>query len=137
MKVVKWVVAKLQGDKKTASCWRVTNPHPGLPWNFMTHGFLDPSAFPDKTTTGDGRTDRQTDARTDRRHSSNTKHSSSHQLFICSGVVGARRHGLNGAFGVSKFPVDLLSPALSLRFCCCDGLPALYGRVQELAGVTP
>ena len=24
---------------------RVTNQHPHLPWNFMTHGFLGPSAF--------------------------------------------------------------------------------------------
>ena len=30
-------VAKLQGD----------NQHPNLPWNFKTHGFLDPSAFPE------------------------------------------------------------------------------------------
>ena len=25
----------------------VTNRHPNLPWNFMTHGFQDPSAFPE------------------------------------------------------------------------------------------
>ena len=31
------MVAKLQGD----------NQHPSLPWNFITHGFLDPSAFAD------------------------------------------------------------------------------------------
>ena len=30
------MVAKLQG----------INQHPSLPWNFITHGFLDPSAFP-------------------------------------------------------------------------------------------
>ena len=54
-KAVKWVVAKLQGDKTASFCrkdermrsYRVTNQHPNLPWNFMTHGFLDPSAFPD------------------------------------------------------------------------------------------
>ena len=27
--------------------YRVTKQHPSLPWNFMTHGFLDPFAFPD------------------------------------------------------------------------------------------
>ena len=27
--------------------YRVTKQHPSLPWNFMTHGFLDRSAFPD------------------------------------------------------------------------------------------
>ena len=32
----KCVVAKFQGDKSD----------PNLPWNFITHGFLDPSAFP-------------------------------------------------------------------------------------------
>ena len=37
----KWVVAKLQGD----------NQHPSLPWNFITHGILDPSAFPDELQT--------------------------------------------------------------------------------------
>ena len=26
---------------------REINQHPSLPWNFITHGFLDPSAFPD------------------------------------------------------------------------------------------
>ena len=25
----------------------MTNQHPSLPWNFMTHGFLDLSAFPE------------------------------------------------------------------------------------------
>ena len=25
----------------------MTKQHPSLPWNFVTHGFLDPSAFPD------------------------------------------------------------------------------------------
>ena len=30
--------------------YRVTNPHPNLPWNFMAHGLLDPSAFPDSTS---------------------------------------------------------------------------------------
>ena len=55
MQAVKWVVAKLQGDKKqkkklllAAGKWvvaklRVTKQHPNLPWNFMTPGFLDPS----------------------------------------------------------------------------------------------
>ena len=27
--------------------YREINQHPSLPWNFITHGFLDPSAFPD------------------------------------------------------------------------------------------
>ena len=55
MKAVKWVVAKLQGDKAVfflqrnewLRSYRVTNQHPSLPWNFTTHGFLYPSAFPD------------------------------------------------------------------------------------------
>ena len=50
--------AKSQGDK-TASffthhyeygwsrSYRVTNQHPDLPWNFVTHGLLDPSAVPE------------------------------------------------------------------------------------------
>ena len=54
-KLSKWVVAKLQGDETALFCgknersrrYRVTNQHPGLPLNFMTHGFLDPSAFPE------------------------------------------------------------------------------------------
>ena len=25
----------------------MTNQRPSLPWKFMTHGFLDPSAFPE------------------------------------------------------------------------------------------
>ena len=28
--------------------YREINQHPNLPWNFITHGFMDPSAFPDK-----------------------------------------------------------------------------------------
>ena len=37
---------------KTASfewsrSYREINQHPGLPWNFINHGFLDPSAFPE------------------------------------------------------------------------------------------
>ena len=35
--LLKRVVAKLQGETQ----------HPSLTWNFVTHGFLDPSAFPD------------------------------------------------------------------------------------------
>ena len=62
-------VAKLKGDKnsewKLSNGWsrsyreiklllqenewsrsyREMNQHPSLPWNFITHGFLDPSAF--------------------------------------------------------------------------------------------
>ena len=56
MQAVKWVVAKLQGDKTASFCREMSgrevtgslsNQHPSLPWNFITHGFLDPSAFPD------------------------------------------------------------------------------------------
>ena len=56
MQAVKWVVAKLQGDKTASFCresewsrsYREINQHPNLPWNFITHGFLDPSTFPEK-----------------------------------------------------------------------------------------
>ena len=51
MQAVKWVVAKLQGDFLQGNEWsrsyREINRHPSLPWNFITHGFLDPSAVPD------------------------------------------------------------------------------------------
>ena len=55
MQAVKWAVAKLQGDKTASFCrkisgresYRVTNQHPSLPWNFMTHAFLHPSASPE------------------------------------------------------------------------------------------
>ena len=56
MEAIKWAVAKLHGDKlpafflwerKWSRSYRVTNQHPNLPWGFMTHGFLDPFAFPD------------------------------------------------------------------------------------------
>ena len=68
---VSWV-AKLKGDKKSerklsngwsrssreikpllsagnewSRSYREIDQHPSLPWNFITHGFLDPSAFPD------------------------------------------------------------------------------------------
>ena len=33
--------------------YKEVNQHPSLPWNFITHGFLDPSAFPEKKTTPD------------------------------------------------------------------------------------
>ena len=36
----------LQGNEWSRS-YREINQHPGLPWNFITHGFLDPSAFCD------------------------------------------------------------------------------------------
>ena len=29
--------------------YREINQHPSLPWNFVTHGFLDPSAFPERS----------------------------------------------------------------------------------------
>ena len=56
MQAVKWVVAKLQGDKHASFCremswsrsYREINQHSSLPWNFITHGFLDPSAFPER-----------------------------------------------------------------------------------------
>ena len=54
MQAVKWVVAKLQGGKTASFCREMSgrevtgrNQHPSLPWNFITHGFLDPSALPD------------------------------------------------------------------------------------------
>ena len=55
MKAVKWVVAKLQGDITVYFCRKMSargscreiNQHPSLPWNFMTHGFLNPFPFPD------------------------------------------------------------------------------------------
>ena len=34
------------GNEWSRSCKEI-NRHPSLPWNFITHGFLDPSAFPD------------------------------------------------------------------------------------------
>ena len=37
----------LQGNEWSRS-YRKINQHPNLPWNFITHGFLDPSAFPDQ-----------------------------------------------------------------------------------------
>ena len=60
MQAVKWAVAKLEGDKTAfflqgnewpRSC-RETNQHLSLPWNFITHGFLDPSAFPEDLSIG-------------------------------------------------------------------------------------
>ena len=56
MQAVKWMVAKLQGFETAFflqgnEWWRSykeINRHPSLPWNYITHGFLDPSAFPDK-----------------------------------------------------------------------------------------
>ena len=55
MQAVKWAGAKLQGDKNASFCremewsrsYKETNQHPSPSWNFITHGFLDPSAFPD------------------------------------------------------------------------------------------
>ena len=69
-------VAKLQGDKNAewklpngrsrsyrekktcfslheneiSRSYRVTNQHLDLPWNFVTHAFLDPTAFPESLT---------------------------------------------------------------------------------------
>ena len=52
-------VEKCQGNSKTlrrvlrSACFqwgkrdREINQHPNLPWNYITHGFLDPSAFPE------------------------------------------------------------------------------------------
>ena len=37
-----WGVAK--GPSRS---YKEINQHTSLPWNFITHGFLDPSAFPD------------------------------------------------------------------------------------------
>ena len=37
----------LLSSGKWVRSYRVTNQHPSLPSNFITHGFLDPSAFPD------------------------------------------------------------------------------------------
>ena len=34
-------------DNEWSRSYREINQHPRLPWNFITHGFLDPSAFPD------------------------------------------------------------------------------------------
>ena len=52
LKTIKCVVAKLQGDKHASICKkRVVVKLQGdksASRNFMTHGFLDPSAFPDK-----------------------------------------------------------------------------------------
>ena len=59
MQAVKWVVAKLQVDKTASFCRKMSgredaarykeiNQHHSLPWNFMTHGLLHPSAFPRK-----------------------------------------------------------------------------------------
>ena len=55
MQAAKGVVAKLQGDKTASFSWEMRsrevtgeiNQHPNLPWNFITHAFLDPSAFPE------------------------------------------------------------------------------------------
>ena len=55
MKAVKWLVAKLQGDKTASFCrenersrsYREMNQRPNLPWNSITHGILEPSAFPE------------------------------------------------------------------------------------------
>ena len=35
--------------------YREINQHPSLTWNFIAHGFLDPSAFPDEPPWGHGR----------------------------------------------------------------------------------
>ena len=57
MTAVKWVVTKLQRDK-TASFWEMSGREVTrcydkstlhLPQNFMTHRFLDPSAFPEES----------------------------------------------------------------------------------------
>ena len=32
-------------ENERSRSYRVTNRHPNLPWNFMTHGFLHPSVF--------------------------------------------------------------------------------------------
>ena len=54
MQAVKGAVAKLQVIKcfflqgnKWSRSYREVNQHPSLPWNVITHGFLDPSAFPE------------------------------------------------------------------------------------------
>ena len=35
------------GNERSQSWQGDKSQHPNLPWNFMTHGFLDPSAFPE------------------------------------------------------------------------------------------
>ena len=37
----------LSAGNEGSRSYRVTNQHSSLPCNFMTHGFLDPSAFSD------------------------------------------------------------------------------------------
>ena len=39
----------LSAGHEWSRSYRVTNQHPNLPWNFVTHGLLDPSAFPEKS----------------------------------------------------------------------------------------
>ena len=54
------VVAKLQGDKlllflqgkEWSWSYREINQHPNLSWNFVTHGFLHPSTFPELVLKG-------------------------------------------------------------------------------------
>ena len=53
MQAVKWVLVKLQGEKAASFCGEISGPwsrsyreidqHPSLPWNFITHGFLQES----------------------------------------------------------------------------------------------
>ena len=43
-KVIKLVLSA--GNERSRS-YKEINQHPSLPWNFITHGFLDPSVFPD------------------------------------------------------------------------------------------
>ena len=55
MKAVKWLVAKLQGNETASFCrenewsrsYKEINQPPNLPWNFITHGILDPSVLPE------------------------------------------------------------------------------------------
>ena len=42
-------------DHECSRSYKVTNQHPNLPWNSITHGFLDPSVLPDKHKMSDHR----------------------------------------------------------------------------------
>ena len=56
MQAVKWVVSKLQGGKTASFCRNISGREvtggqisiPIFHGNSITHGFLDPSAFPEK-----------------------------------------------------------------------------------------
>ena len=38
-------------ENEWSRSYKATNQHPSLPWNFITHGFLDPSSFPENNST--------------------------------------------------------------------------------------